>query len=192
MKTNRGKRATDIHDETWGVNPFEGDAAWICALVKSTGKTRSEVLREMLHECVVTRQMRERGRADADERYRQLQREAVHAEVESLRRELVQTNAILLTLKGLAENTFVKAGEATGIGIECLQRVEGVYVMCEKNLTLPNLCDEGMNEQEIAEQLRINRGYFADAMVEIVYGVQAKSRRLLLQQPNPGARELDT
>lgn len=179
MRLVKQKRTSKFVKQKSGTNLNPQDYSTLLGYMKGGQKTEAEMMRELVHEAIIARRLKEQGRSDADERYRQLQREALHSEIDPLRREINQLRTLLLHLKTLIESTYVKAGEATGISFECLHRVEGVYIMCEKNLTLPNLLDEGMSAQQIKDQLRINRDGFAGAMVEVAHSVQARSRRLL-------------
>ncbi|HEY0169423.1 MAG TPA: hypothetical protein VGB98_00100 [Pyrinomonadaceae bacterium] len=142
----RNKPGQTLSEETVGTNLSLEDHGFFMSYVTAGEGKKADVLRALVHEAILAREMSKKGKHEADRRIRKIHVEAVETGTQGLAEKVDEALAILRKLGVGFEKLLAGSNVNFGLLFELLSLSEGVSSMITNDLTKPAMMKKANNK----------------------------------------------
>jgi hypothetical protein len=148
-----------------GTKLFVDDLREVTKLTQTEHKTTSDVLRELVHESLVTRRLRAMGRDEEENHLRQLHQQAISTGVNPLEKEIKQLTEMVSQLVSRDSDAANQINQKAEAVQKLLTEVLGFTMSAE------------MKTHLLLQNFLLNRGLSEEAIQKLIAEHETKSRQ---------------
>ena len=166
---------------------FVDDLREVSGLSHDEGKSRSDVIRELVHEALRQRRLRALGRDESENHVRKIYQETVAEAVEPLLKDFADFRQQLATVAAQSEDDaksdfFVKNGNALLALLPRLLRQSAVTESIVKVLMTVGMQKDGVSAEEIRKQLAMQDETGVQQARELIQKLPGDYPRVILSE----------
>lgn len=172
----RRKLGLILSKDTVSTCLYDDDATTVNSYVTGGEGKKSDVLRALIHEAILARELRKSGNREADKQIRKLHEEAVEVGTQGIYKMLEELLTIGRRLNVGFENLLAGSDTNFGVLFEILKLNEGISSMVLNDLTKPAMLKKAKDVGEVEGTIEELKGRFEDRAVEKIDQVKKDVR----------------